>query len=175
MNNELNKKLIQLDYFIETNENKEAIDIINDLGVNYNDNRDGTPLLIACLYNNAEIAKYCIENGADVNVKDSNKSTPLHYACEKGNFDIIKLLVEKGANINLQNKYSKSPLAKAIAKNPKKLEVIEFLLRNDGDAFLQEEYMKDDPRRTNFNAYEYAKFDIKSEAIVALIEKYNKQ
>ncbi len=174
MTEDLNRKGRRLRFTIKKNINAEAIEIIEAIGIDFKIEGSGTPLLMACLHNNTKIARYCINQGADVNITDGDNSTPLHYACEKGNFELIKLLTERGAEINSKNKYSATPLARTIWDHSDRLDIIEYLLINGADAFIFEDYTKDDPRVETHNAYEYAKNDIKSNEIVALIEKYNK-
>jgi hypothetical protein len=173
MTEEINRKGRRLRFTIKKNINDEAIEILEDIGVDFNIEGNGSPLLMACLHNNTEIARYCIEHNANMRASDEDHSTPLHYACEKGNFELIKLLIEKGAEINSKNKYSATPLARTIWDHSDRLDIIEYLLINGADAFIYEDYTKDDPRVETHSAYEYAKNDIKSEEIVSLIEKYN--
>lgn len=56
-----------------------------EYGVNVNESKNGmTPLMYAARYNNAEIAKFLIEKGADISAKDNNGYTALKLA-EGGN------------------------------------------------------------------------------------------
>lgn len=91
-------------------ENIKKLDkLIAKNGINaYYDNK--TPLLYAVEENNAKIAKYFIEKGADVNLKgtgcwvvEANPKqfnhclSPIQIAKEKGNEEIINLLLVNGA------------------------------------------------------------------------------
>lgn len=52
-----------------------------EYGVDVNESRNGmTPLMYAARYNNAEIAQFLIEKGADVSAKDNNGFTALQLA-----------------------------------------------------------------------------------------------
>ncbi len=93
MSEDLAKLGRKAEYLIEEGENNESKKLLDILGINTKITTLGTPLLIACIFNNIEIAKYCLENGADVNVMDSSTDTPLIACCKKGNFELIKLLV----------------------------------------------------------------------------------
>ena len=50
-------------------------------GADVNENSNGmTPLMYAARYNNLEILKYLVENGADFKIKDARGNTALKYA-----------------------------------------------------------------------------------------------
>jgi ankyrin repeat protein len=59
--------------------------------------RQSTPLHVAVDSNNAPLARYLIEKGADLNAVNGIKWTPLFYVKE---IDMAGLLLEKGADIN---------------------------------------------------------------------------
>lgn len=54
-----------------------------------------TPLHIATLNGNHEIAEYLIEKGANVNSKDNEGKTAMHYAALSNNVDLIKAMIEQ--------------------------------------------------------------------------------
>lgn len=167
---EIEKNEMVLHSRIKRFKNNDVFDLINRLGINHYQKNHGSPLLIACLYNNTEIAKYCIENKANLNVSDSGGFTPLIYACINGNYEIAKLLLEKGADIHIQNKFEKSAISKAIEDHPENLELIELLLKHGGNPYTIENYRKE--ARMTLTAYDYALKELKSKAIIELIEKY---
>jgi 7,8-dihydropterin-6-yl-methyl-4-(beta-D-ribofuranosyl)aminobenzene 5'-phosphate synthase len=59
-----------------------------------------TPLLLASIHGQLEIARFLIEMGANIHAGDNENSTPLHNAAARGHSDIISLLIDKGAHIN---------------------------------------------------------------------------
>lgn len=60
-----------------------------------------SPLHIACLDGNIEIAKLLIDKGADVNfLSYPYKSSPLHDACKNSHTELVNFLLENGANID---------------------------------------------------------------------------
>jgi len=69
---------------------------INQLSENGN-----TPLIVACLYKQTEIAKYLINSGADVNViaKDGNTALLISASYSK---ELIELLLSKNADITVR-------------------------------------------------------------------------
>jgi len=164
----------RLRFLIKKNKNNEVVEILEQTGVNFTIHDLGTPLCVACIFNNQEIAEYCIENGADVNVVDASTDTPLIACCKAGNLELVKKFLEKGANVNAKNKYDRTPIARAISDHPENLELIEFLLQNGADPTIYESYAEDDSRITTRTAYEYAKHEIKSDDLISLLDKYIK-
>jgi ankyrin repeat protein len=174
MSEELNKIARRLRYEIKKENNAEAKSLIDKLGVNFYIEDSGTPLLLACLHNNTEIAFFCLEKGADVNIKDPDMNSALMYACMEGNFPVIKSLIEKGADVNVVNKYDATPILHLVSKYSDNLEIIETLLKAGADPFFEQQYKKDHPNKIANSTYEYAKV-LKLNKVVELIDKYNKR
>lgn len=86
-----------------------------------------TPLHVAVINNQEQIATLLIENGAKVNVVDTSTSaTPLHLAALYGREEIAKLLVQKGADINASMRFGITPLM--VAAQFKQTPLIQLLL-----------------------------------------------
>ena len=60
-----------------------------------------TPLMVASISNNNEIAKILIENGADLNLQDDIDRTALQMAITGFNDEIAEMLIKKGADLCL--------------------------------------------------------------------------
>ena len=93
--------------------NIEAVKHHLDAGVDVNVKDEGgeTPLHVAALMNNAEVAELLIDEGAEVNAKgvlDGN--TPLHWAAWNGHTEVAEFLIEKGAHVNAKNGLDQTPL-----------------------------------------------------------------
>ena len=71
-----------------------------------------SPLHLAVLTSNKEIARLLIDNGADINIKakDVDAGTPLHWAVYLGDREMAELLVEQGADVNAENKAGYRPI-----------------------------------------------------------------
>ncbi len=71
-----------------------------------------TPLHLAVLTNQVEVAELLIERGADLaaRAKDEHGGTPLHWAAGLGRTEIAKRLVEAGADINAPDNHGYTPL-----------------------------------------------------------------
>ncbi|XP_075985740.1 transient receptor potential cation channel subfamily A member 1-like [Anticarsia gemmatalis] len=60
-----------------------------------------TPLHIAAIYNNVEIAKIIMKNNPDTVHKVNDLDwTPLHTACQHGSRDLITMLLKEGADLS---------------------------------------------------------------------------
>lgn len=67
-------------------------------------------------YNNLEVARFLLENGAEVNLKDKGGLIPLHNASSFGHLEIAGLLIECGAEVNQPDKWGYTPLHEAAQK-----------------------------------------------------------
>lgn len=74
---------------------------------------DDTPLHLAALHNNIEIAKLLLDRGVDVNAANLFGGTPLFYAAGHNHLAMTQLLLDRGADANLTDNGGKT--AKAIA------------------------------------------------------------
>jgi 7,8-dihydropterin-6-yl-methyl-4-(beta-D-ribofuranosyl)aminobenzene 5'-phosphate synthase len=59
-----------------------------------------TPLLLASIHGQTEIAHFLIEKGADIHAGDNENSTALHNAAARGHSAILSLLIDRGAKIS---------------------------------------------------------------------------
>jgi ankyrin repeat protein len=69
-----------------------------------------TPLMLAAITNQLELANKLIERGAEVNRKGW---TPLHYAASKGHIAMMRLLLENSAYIDAESPNGTTPLMMA--------------------------------------------------------------
>jgi ankyrin repeat protein len=75
-----------------------------------------TPLMLAAINNQLELAKVLIERGADVNKPGW---TPLHYAATRGHREMMRLLIENDAYIDSESENGTTPLMMAaFSKSP---------------------------------------------------------
>lgn len=93
-----------------------------------------TPLHVACLLNNVEVAKSLLLYTADVNCLDKDGATPLllasHFTTTNG-MEMILLLLKNNASVNLQNVHGQAALH--FACKSRKHTAVEMLLRHGAD------------------------------------------
>ncbi|VDK65945.1 unnamed protein product [Onchocerca ochengi] len=97
--------------------------------------RFSTPLHLAAGYNNLEIVRFLLENGAEVNLKDKGGLIPLHNASSFGHLEIASLLIECGAEVNHPDKWGYTPLHEAAQKG--RTQICSLLLNNGADVTLK--------------------------------------
>lgn len=78
--------------------------------VNVRNAHDETPLMLAAINNQMDLAKVLIERGADVNRPDWS---PLHYAATRGHREMMRLLIEHDAYIDSEATNGTTPLMMA--------------------------------------------------------------
>ena len=83
-----------------------------------------TPLHLAVMSGDKEVAKLLIDSSAGVNLADEYGQTPLHWAADKGNSEVAKLLIECGADPNVCTKNGSTPLHMAAYYGDKDLALL---------------------------------------------------
>jgi hypothetical protein len=78
--------------------------------VNVVNSVEETPLMLAALNNQLDVAMVLIERGAEVNRKGW---TPLHYAATRGHIAMMRLLLENNAYIDAESPNGTTPLMMA--------------------------------------------------------------
>jgi hypothetical protein len=99
--------------------------------VNVQNQLGETPLMLAAINNQLDLAKVLIARGADVNRLGW---TPLHYAASKGHREMMRLLLENDAYIDSESANGTTPLMMA-AFSPSPL-AVKLLLEEGADPTL---------------------------------------
>ncbi len=86
-----------------------------------------TPLHMAVLNRQKEVAELLINKGANLNAKNNRDLTPLHVAATTGQKEIVELLISKGADVNIM---AGRENALTIAKKKNNTEIIDILVKN---------------------------------------------
>jgi ankyrin repeat protein len=99
--------------------------------VNVQNQLDETPLMLAAITNQLELAKVLIAQGADVNRPGW---TPLHYAATRGHRDMMRLLLDNDAYIDSESANGTTPLMMAAYSAPPL--AVKLLLEEGADPTL---------------------------------------
>jgi hypothetical protein len=99
--------------------------LVNAKGIELDErnSHDETPLMLAVIQGEVEVARELIEKGADVN---KTGWTPLHYAASKGHLELIHLLLDEDAYIDAESPNGTTPLmmAAGYSENPMACKVL---------------------------------------------------
>ena len=92
-----------------------------------------TALGLSCFFNQKEIVKFLLQNGADPNIASNNdfKVTPLHSGAAISQIEIVNILLENGANVNAQQSNGVTALHSAAHNGA--TEIVKLLLQNGAD------------------------------------------
>ncbi len=90
-----------------------------------------TPLMLAAINNQLELAQLLIERGADVNKPGW---TPLHYAATRGHREMMRLLLDNDAYIDSESSNGTTPLMMAAYSAPSL--AVKLLLEEGADPTL---------------------------------------
>jgi ankyrin repeat protein len=90
-----------------------------------------TPLMLAAIMNQSELAKVLIERGADVNKPGW---TPLHYASTRGHREMMRFLLDNDAYIDSEAEDGTTPLMMAAYSAPAL--AVKLLLEEGADPTL---------------------------------------
>jgi|JI6StandDraft_1071083.scaffolds.fasta_scaffold1087864_1 ankyrin repeat protein len=82
---------------------KTVVDNFIELSLEDKTKEGDTPLMLAVLANNIEIAKYLLDSGSNINARENEGSTPLLAAAANGFVDLLIFLIDSGANIDSRN------------------------------------------------------------------------
>lgn len=108
-----NVSIHEASFYGDINSIKQHIIAGSDL--NEKDAYGSTPLIIAAIFDKADVAKALIEAGADLNIRNNDGSTPLHIAAFFCRIEIVKALLENGADRNLTNNAGSTALESVAA------------------------------------------------------------
>ncbi len=91
------------------------------------------PLYLAVVRENAEVAKYLIDNGADVNVDLGVAGTVLRNACFLGSSKMIQLLIANGAEADKEGKDGYTPLLLLLASSSTDINTVKLMIDKGAD------------------------------------------
>lgn len=95
---------------------KELVDLGADINALSRMGKE-TPLLAALKANQAEVAGFLIDRGADVTIEGFGQDTPLTHAAYWGMTDLVKRILELGGDRNEADTSAKTPFHYAVQQN----------------------------------------------------------
>ena len=81
--------------------------------VDFVDEIDRKPLVIAAQFNRTNVIRLLVLKGADVNKQEKWGNAPIHYAARWSSDEAISALVEHGALISITNNKGEKPIDRA--------------------------------------------------------------
>lgn len=96
-----------------------------------------SPLSLAVFFNQTNIAKFLLENGADPNLQATNPSkvNALHSAVARENYELCKLLIEYGVNVNARQMQNVTALHSAAHRG--NLKLVMLLIAHGAEIILK--------------------------------------
>ncbi|MFQ5954741.1 MAG: ankyrin repeat domain-containing protein [Kiloniellales bacterium] len=122
--------------------------------------QDITPLMLAGIGGQPEIAAMLLDYGANIRTRDKLGNTALIYAAGTGHVEVLKVLLDHGAMIDVRNERGVSALIQA-ARNGHSA-AVEELVRRGADVTLTD--------HTGRSALDWAR-ENRHQAIVRLLQK----
>ena len=111
--------------------------IVKGADVNAKTISDETPLIVASLAGQGEVANYLLQRGANIGARNLFGLSSLHAAAYGGHTDIVSLLIAKGADVNdANNRFGVTPLHLASEENH--IKTVQELLRHGADTTIVE-------------------------------------
>lgn len=118
----------------DTANNLQALKRIK-IDLEFQDEANQTPLIIATRNNCTEIALLLIEHNANINAHDLDSWTPLLNASREGNIELVEKLLARNASIECRDCGGFTPLTWACYKNH--VEIVRILIQNGANANAQ--------------------------------------
>ena len=119
--------------------NEDVLQAIIDhaADVNASNNKNWTPLMIACANSNSDAINVLLKAGADPNIADSDGYICLHVAVIRAcNKEVIQIIIDHGADVNATDKNSITTLM--IACQMANADAINILLNAGADPMLSD-------------------------------------
>ena len=127
---------------VEKRRNDNVKNILDQVGIDATDGDGRTALIQTAAFNNIELLKWLVKNGADINFQDRIGYTALHFAGQNKYVDIAAYLLESGADPNIRDIHGNTPLWTAIFNSRDEKRIVRLLLKHGANINLSNNYHK---------------------------------
>jgi uncharacterized protein len=126
--------------YIKDRNNIKVIHLLSEVGIDSCDSYLRTSLIWATFYNNLDLLKWLLENGADINHQDKVGYSALHFAGQEKNLETAKLLLAKGANLEITDKHGNTPLWTAIFNSKGDYRLVKLFVTNGANLDIENKH-----------------------------------
>ena len=112
--NKSDPRVDNLSFDIRDGNNENVKIILSEVGIDALDGYKRTSLIWTSCYNNTDLLKWLIDNGANINHQDRNGFSALHFAVKEQHFDTAEILIKNKADLELKDSNGNTPLMVAI-------------------------------------------------------------
>ena len=128
---------------------QQAIDNGTDVNLEYD---NGYPLSYYCFWNNYDIVKLLLDNGADVNADSKNPA--ICRAAANASPNIVNLLIKNGADVNAKDKDGNNTVI-AATHNDDAISVLKLLIKAGADVNHVNKYGMTALKLANDDVYDF--------------------
>jgi ankyrin repeat protein len=112
--NKSDPRVDNLSFDIRDGNNENVKTVLSEVGIDALDGYQRTSLIWASFYNNSELLKWLIDNGANINHQDRNGFSALHFAGKEQCYDTAAILIKNKADLEIKDSNGNTPLMDAI-------------------------------------------------------------
>jgi ankyrin repeat protein len=126
-----NKSEIRVDtlsFDIRDGNNENVKTVLFEVGIDALDGYQRTSLIWASFYNNTELLKWLIDNGADINHQERNGFSALHFAGKEQHYYTAAILIENKADLEIKDSKGNTPLMDAIFNSNGDYKIVDLLI-----------------------------------------------
>jgi ankyrin repeat protein len=117
-----------LSYDIRDSNNENVKKLLSEVGIDALDGYQRTSLIWTSFYNNTELLKWLLDNGANINHQDKNGFSSLHFAVKDHRFEATEILINSKADLELKDSNGNTPLMDAIFNSKGDYKIVALLI-----------------------------------------------
>jgi ankyrin repeat protein len=126
--NKSDQRVENISYDIRDGNNESVKSILSEVGIDALDGYQRTSLIWAAYYNNTELLKWLIDNGANINHQDRNGFSALHFVANENCIDASVILINNNADLELKDSNGNTPLMDAIFNSNEDYKIVTLFI-----------------------------------------------